>query len=361
MKTHFKKLDWMLIASVIMLSLIGSLSIYSSSLREGDFSIFNKQVIFLIIGIILMFVLSFLDWKGLRENPYFILFFYFLCVLALAGLFFFAPQTRGIKGWYKLGSFSFDPIGLTRIVLIILLAKYFSIRHIEMYRISHIALSGIYIFFPTALIFLQPDFGSALILIALWVGILVVSGIKLRHFLVLAFCGLLIVILSWSFLLKDYQKERIISFAMPQIEPLGMNWSQNQAKIAIGSGGIFGQGFGKGSQTQYGFLSEPHTDFIFAAIAEEFGLIGVFIIFCLFLVLIWRIIKVAILAQSNFPRLFALGLAIIIVFQAFIHIGMNIGILPVIGLSFPLVSYGGSELIAFYIGLGILQSIKNYD
>ncbi len=361
MTTRFKKLDWMLIASIILLSLIGSLSIYSSSLREGDFSIFNKQIAFLIIGIVLMFVLSFLDWKGLRENPYFILTFYFLCVLALAGLFFFAPQTRGIKGWYKLGSFSFDPIGLTRIVLIILLAKYFSARHIEMYKVRHIILSGFYVLLPAILIFFQPDLGSSLILIVFWVSILIVSGIKLRHFLVLLFCGVLIVILSWSFLLKDYQKERIISFAMPQIEPLGMNWSQNQAKIAIGSGGIFGQGFGKGSQTQYGFLSEPHTDFIFAAIAEEFGLVGVLIILCLFLVLVWRIIKIAILARSNFPRLFSLGLAVIIVFQAFIHIGMNIGILPVIGLSLPLVSYGGSELIAFYIGLGILQSIKNYD
>jgi len=189
MTIRFKKLDWMLIASVILLSLIGSLSIYSSSLREGDFSIFKKQVVFLTIGIVLMFVLSFLDWKGIRENPYFILTFYFLCVLALAGLFFFAPQTRGIKGWYKLGSFSFDPIGLTRIVLIILLAKYFSARHIEMYKVRHIILSGFYVFLPAVLIFFQPDLGSSLILIVLWISILIVSGIKLRHFLVLLLCG----------------------------------------------------------------------------------------------------------------------------------------------------------------------------
>jgi rod shape determining protein RodA len=187
---------------------------------------------------------------------------------------------------------------------------------------------------------------------------LIISGIKFRHFLILILCGLLILILSWNFLLKDYQKERIISFFAPS-DPLGISWSQNQAEIAIGSGGIFGQGFGKGSQTQYGFLPEPQNDFIFSAIAEEFGLIGVSVLLFLFLILIWRIIKIALFSQTNFPRLFATGLSILLISQVFIHIGMNLGILPIIGISLPLVSYGGSGLISLFAGLGILQSIKN--
>jgi len=158
--------------------------------------------------------------------------------------------------------------------------------------------------------------------------------------------------------MKDYQKERIISFIQPQLEPLGMGWSQQQAKIAIGSAGLFGQGIGKGSQTQYGFLPEPQTDFIFAAIAEETGLIGVSVLLFLFLILVWRILKIAFLSQSNFPRLFAAGFAILLVCQIFIHIGMNLGILPIIGIPLPLVSYGGSNLIVTFIGLGILQSLK---
>jgi len=246
------------------------------------------------------------------------------------------------------------------LILTILLAKFFSMRHVEMYRLSHIFLSGLYVIFPFILISYQPNLGSALILVVLWLGILVISGIKLKHFLVLVLCGLLLLTLSWSFLLKEYQKERIVSFLAPQIEPLGMSWSQIQAKIAIGSGGIFGQGIGKGSQTQYGFLPEPHNDFIFAAISEEFGLIGVAVLLLLFTVLIWRIMRIAISAQSNFPRLFASGFTIILIFQIFIHIGMNLGILPVIGISLPLVSYGGSSLIAIFIGLGILQSIKTH-
>ncbi|MDP2967278.1 MAG: FtsW/RodA/SpoVE family cell cycle protein, partial [bacterium] len=153
-------------------------------------------------------------------------------------------------------------------------------------------------------------------------------------------------------------KERIISFVMPT-DPLGAAWSQNQAKIAIGSGGIFGQGLFKGSQTQYGFLPEPQTDFIFSVIAEETGLIGVSVLLMLFLVLIWRIFKIAVNSQSNFPRLFSIGLIIILISQIFIHIGMNLGILPIIGISLPLVSYGGSNLIAILAGLGIIQNIKN--
>jgi len=360
MFNHFKKLDWILVISTLLLVGIGLLSIYSISLGKGDFLNFKKQMIFLGIGFILMLFLSFFDWRAFQENPYFILVLYFLCVISLLGLFFFASEIRGVKSWYKIGSFSFDPIGLTMLILTILLAKFFSMRHVEMYRLSHIFLSGLYVIFPFILISYQPNLGSALILVALWLGILVISGIKLKHFLILVLCGLLLLTLSWSFLLKEYQKERIVSFLAPQIEPLGMSWNQIQAKIAIGSGGIFGQGIGKGSQTQYGFLPEPHNDFIFAAISEEFGLIGVAVLLLLFTVLIWRIMRIAISAQSNFPRLFASGFTTVLIFQIFIHIGMNLGILPVIGISLPLVSYGGSSLIAIFIGLGILQSIRTH-
>lgn len=353
-----KNLDWILIISAILLVGIGLLSIYSSCLGKDDFFNFKKQLIFFAIGIFLMFFFCFFDWRILRENRNLILILYLACIISLAGLFFFAPEIRGVQRWYKLGPFSLDPIELTKIILIILLAKYFSMRHIEMYRIRHILLSGFYVLLPSALVFFQPDFGSIIILVALWVGILIISGIKMRHFLVLLLCGILILSLSWVFLMKDYQKERIMSFIMPA-DPLGADWNQNQAKIAIGFGGIFGQGLFKGSQTQYGFLPEPQTDFIFAAIAEEMGLIGVSILLLLFLVLIWRICKVAARSQSNFPRLFSIGLVIVLFFQAFIHIGMNLGILPVVGISLPLLSYGGSGLITNLAALGIVQNIKN--
>jgi len=359
MLRQLKNLDWILIASSFLLIGFGLLSIYSSSLGKNDFSNFKKQVVFFVIGVALMFFLSFFDWRTFRENSSLILALYFICLVALAGLFFFAPSIRGVKTWYKIGNFSLDPIEFTKIVLIILLAKYFSMRHVEMYRVRHILFSGFFTFLPAVLIFFQPNLGSVLILISIWLGILIISGIQLRHFLILLLCAFLVFALSWNFLLKDYQKIRVISFISPQIEPLGINWNQNQAKIAIGSGKIFGQGIGQGSQTQYGFLPEPQTDFIFSAIAEETGLAGVSFLLLLFLILIWRIFKIALSSQTNFSRLFSAGLAILFISQIFIHIGMNLGLLPIIGISLPLVSYGGNGLISLLMGIGILENIKN--
>ncbi len=358
--SHLKKLDWVLIITAVLLVIVGLVSIYSSSLNKEDFSNFQKQIIFFGIGFLIMILISFFDYRVLRNDPHLILILYFTCLIALLGLFFFAPEIRGTRGWYKIGGISFDPIEPTKIFLIILLAKYFSRRHIEMYQTRHILISGIYAFLPVSLIFFQPDFGSAIILISLWVGILLISGIKLRHFLILVLCGFLLFAASWSLVLKDYQKQRIMSFLDPQVDPQGISWSVNQSKIAIGSGGILGQGFGKGSQTQYGFLTEPQTDFIFASFAEEFGLVGVFVFLFLFCFLILQVFRIGLYSLNNFSRFFSAGFAILIFSQVFINIGMNLGLLPIIGISLPLVSYGGSNLLMMFIGLGVLQSIRTH-
>ena len=358
---HLKQLDWILIVTVVLLTGIGLLSLYSSSLGRGDFSNFHKQLIFFGIGVFLMFLVSFFDWRALRDNPYLILILYFFCLATLAGLFFFAPEIRGVQRWYKIGELTVDPIEFTKLVLIILLAKYFSTRHVEMYQIRHVLVSGFYVLLPSALVFFQPDLGSVLILLALWGGILIVSGISFKRFMALVLCFIIIFALSWNFALKDYQKARVLSFVQPQLaDPLAIGWSQRQARIAIGSGGIFGQGIGSGSQTQYGFLSEPQTDFIFAAIAEEAGLVGVAVLLLLLAALIWRISKIALLAQTNFARIFASAINILLISQIFINIGMNLGILPIVGIPLPLVSYGGSNLVATFLALGILQSIKTH-
>lgn len=358
--THFKKLDWILVILAFLVTGFGLLSIYSSSIGgRGDFSNFYKQILFLGMGFLIMIVVSFFDWRILKNDPYLILTLYFFSLLALVGLFFFAPEIRGVRSWYVVGPISIDPIQFVKIVLIILLAKYFSTRHIEMYHPRHIFLSAFYLFLPLILIFFQPNFGPVLILLLMWLGILIVSGIKLRHFLTLSFCGILVLMLSWHFLLLDYQKQRIVTFLTPyMVDPLGAGWQGAQARIAIGAGGFWGQGIGQGSQTQHGFLPEVQTDFIFASIAEELGLIGIFFLFSIFFLFIWRILKIAISVQANFSRLFISGFVILLMVQIFINIGMNLGILPIIGISLPLVSYGGSGLVATFLGLGILQSLK---
>ncbi len=354
---HFKKLDWVLIICAVLITAFGLAGIYSTSLAKDNFFNFEKQIIFFALGFSLMLAISFFDYRILRNNSYSILIFYFFCLMLLVGLFFFAPMIRGTRGWYKIGFLTLDPIELIKIVLIILLAKYFSMRHIEMYKLRHILISGFYVFLPAVLIFMKPDLGGVTILLLMWLGILLVSGIKLNHFLILLLCFILVAGFSWHFLLKDYQQERIISFIFPY-DVLGGSWSQTQTKIAIGSGQIFGQGLGKGSQVQYGFLPEPHTDFIFSVIAEEWGIVGVSVFFILYLILIWRVLKIAIKSNSNFPRLFVVGFSIVLITQFVINIGMNLSILPVVGIALPFVSYGGSGMIANFVSLGILQSIK---
>lgn len=297
------------------------------------------------------------DYRILRNNSYLILGIYGFCILLLLGLHFFAPIIKGTRGWYKVGFLSLDPIEPTKIILVVLLAKYFSMRHVEMYKFRHIIFSGIYVSFPALLTFIKPDLGGTAVLVLIWLGILLISGIKIKHFIILSLIFLVIAGFAWQFLLKDYQRERITAFIFPY-DYFGASWSQNQTKISIGSGQIFGQGLAKGSQVQYGFLPEPHTDFIFSVLAQEWGIIGISFLFLIYGFLIWRVLKIAIVSQSNFPRLFASGFAIILVAQFFINIGMNLSMLPVVGIYLPFISYGGSGLIGNFISLGILQSIK---
>jgi rod shape determining protein RodA len=355
--SHLKKLDWGIIISAVVLVCFGLAGIYSTCLANNEFSNLYKQILFFAVGFLLMIIISFFDYRLVKNNSYLILILYGLCLLLLAGLHFFAPVINGTKGWYKIGIFSLDPIEPTKIVLLFLLAKYFSMRHAEMYKFRHIILSGLYVALPAILIFIKPDLGGTAVLVLMWLGVLLVSGIKTKHLMIIFLCFILVATLAWNFLLKDYQRDRMTSFIFPT-DPLGTSWNQDQARIAVGSGLIFGQGIGNGSQVQYGFLPEPHTDFIFSVIAEEMGIVGVSILFITYGFLVWKILEIAIRSQSNFPRLFAVGFAIILISQFTLNVGMNLSLLPVVGIYLPFISYGGSGLLFNFVALGILQSIK---
>lgn len=354
---HLKKLDWVLIICAILIASFGLVGIYSYGIAQNDFSDFQKQLVFFIVGLLIMVAMSFFDYRILRNNSYLILILYGFCVLLLAGLHFFAPDIRGTRGWYKIGFLSLDPLEPTKIILIILLAKYFSMRHVELYKFKHILISGAYVFFPALLVFIKPDLGGTTVLVLIWLGLLLISGIKLKHFLILSTCFLLAFGFAWQFVLKDYQKGRIISFIFPY-DVLGGAWSQTQTKIAVGSGQLLGMGIGNDSQVQYGFLPEPHTDFIYSAIGQQWGLVGISTLFLLYIIFIWRVLRIAIGASSNFVRLFVVGFAIVLIAQFVINIGMNLSMLPVVGLYLPLVSYGGSGLIGTFISIGILQNMR---
>ena len=245
-------------------------------------------------------------------------------------------------------------------MLIVLLAKYFSQRHVHINDFRYIIVAGIYFSLPFAIIFFQPDLGSSIIFLAIWLGVLVVAGINKRHlFLIISF-GILAGYLVWLFALQPYQKTRITAFLNPNSDPRSSGYNIIQSKIAIGSGYFFGNGFGKGSQSNLGFLPEPHNDFAFAAFAEQFGLAGIVVVMAMVMVIISRILYIGSRTISNFGKLFSMGLAIFIGSHIFVSAGVNLGLLPVTGLSFPFLSYGGSNLISIMMGLGILQSIRRY-
>jgi len=356
MYLHLKKLDWPLIIIVLLLSGVGLLTIYSIGSVEALFFL-KRQCAFLISGFLLMIGLSFFDYRIFKNHSSVLMFLYLLSVLSLVFVL-FGKEIRGASSWFQLGSFNFEPIEFAKIVVILFLAKYFSFRHVEMYRIRHLIISGLYIGLPVAIILFQPDLGSILVLISIWLGLIMVAGIKLRHLVVLFLIISLLFTMGWFNFLKDYQKQRILTFVNPQADPYGRGYHISQSLIAVGSGGLFGRGDESGSQAGLKFLPEQHTDFIFATLAEQWGLAGVLILLILFTLLFWRIIKIALVSSNNFSRLFASGLAIMLFAQVVINIGMNMAILPITGLTLPLISYGGSSLMTIFIALGILQSIK---
>ena len=353
-----KSVDWQLLCPALVLTTIGLLSIYSSSVSRGNFLDFKKQFVYFAVSLLFFFLILRIDLRFLKINSYFVLAVYLIFLVLLVGLFFIAPLTRGIRGWYKLGPVSFDPEPLAAVSLIILLSKYFSFRHTEIKSAKPILASAVYALAPFLLIFFQPDFGSAVCFGAIWFGIIIFSGTRLKQLLIIFLILVLLAGFSWQFLLKDYQKVRVLSFLNPDFDPKGASWSVNQSRIAIGSAGFWGKGLTKGPQTQYGFLTEPKTDFIFSAWIEETGFLGALALFGALFFLFRQIIGLAFLQKSNFSRLFAAGFAFFFLTQATINIAMCLGLLPVIGIPLPLVSYGGNQLLAFYIGLGILNSLE---
>ncbi|MFC1733417.1 FtsW/RodA/SpoVE family cell cycle protein, partial [candidate division KSB1 bacterium] len=206
----------------------------------------------------------------------------------------------------------------------------------------------------------QPDFGSAIIIAFLWLGMVLVSGISKKHLLIVALLGIIGLFGMWTYVFEDYQKDRILTFIHPLTDIQGTGYNAYQSTIAVGSGQLIGKGVGYGTQSKLEFLPEYETDFIFAAFAEEWGLVGVILLFILFAIVIWRVLKIAMLGATNFEILFGLGLAILFISHITINIGMNIGLLPVTGITLPFMSYGGSHLVTEFVGLGILMGMRRY-
>lgn len=354
---HLSRYDWILTGAVFLMLLAGLSTLFSLS-GISSFPYFERQVAWVALGIFFMAAASFLDFRLFKTQGVLIFILYLIAVILLAVLLLLSFKVRGVEAWFRVGSFSFQPVEPAKLILVILLAKFFSKRHIEIYRIQHLIISGIYVAVPFVLVLLEPDIGSAVILAAVWVAVIVFSGMKLRHFLYLLLAAVLAVSLSWNFLLLPYQKARITTFLNPYLDTRGAGYQMAQSMIAVGSGQTWGKGLGFGSQSHLHFLPEAETDFIFAAFAEEWGFAGVLVMLSLIFLIIWRMVLIGMRASDNFSRLYTLGFASLILAQSFIHIAMNMGALPITGITLPFVSYGGSSLITLLIGAGIVQNIK---
>ncbi len=340
-----------------MLAGLVTMKSFAPSEEAGNF--FSKQIIWVLLSLAVFFVFSFIDFRFLKRTDVIVFIFLFTSAVLLL-LFIVGKISHGAQSWFDFGGFSFQPADMMKLVLVLILAKYFSRRHVEIRDIKHIFISGFYALVPFILVLLQPDFGSAMIIFLIWLGMVLVSGISKMHLLLVFVSGVAIFSLFWVFIFAPYQKARITNFIHPLADIRGSGYNAFQSTIAVGSGQIFGKGLGFGTQSRLKFLPEYQTDFIFAAFAEEWGFIGSILILVLYALVLWRILLTASLGAFNFEILFCLGIAIFFTSHILINIGMNLGLLPVTGIPLPFMSYGGSHLLTEFAGLGILMSMKRY-
>ncbi|MBI5003909.1 rod shape-determining protein RodA [Candidatus Kaiserbacteria bacterium] len=352
----FLHIDWFLFGAAFVISILGLMTMRSFSVEN---SFFDKQLIWIALAVGLFFVVSFGDYGFLRRTR--IIVSLYMVVLALLMLIFaFGAIVKGSQNRFDLGFFAVQPSDPAKLILVALLAKYFARRHIEIAHIRHILVSGVYAFAVFALVFLQPDFGSGIIIASIWLGMVLVAGISWRHLAVLGITATIVLTGLWQFALHPYQKQRVLTFIHPLADIRGAGYNAYQSTIAVGSGEVLGKGVGYGTQSKLQFLPEYQTDFIFAAYAEEWGFAGVILLLGLFFVLVVRILLIAAHGRDNFDTLFAAGIAIYFAAQFMVHVGMNIGLMPITGTTLPFMSYGGSHLLTEYLALGMLMSLRRH-
>lgn len=329
-----------------------------SSFQEGD-NYFLKQTIWITLAVIVFIAASFFDYRFLKQTRV-VVTIYAIFLSILAFLFILGNTVKGAQSWFAFGGIAFQPSDLMKLALIIILAKYFNRRHIEIANIRHIIVSGVYAFIPFTLVLLQPDFGSAMVLFAIWLGLVFVSGISWKHIAVVFLLAATTLALAWNFAFKPYQKARIVNFFNPLQDIRGSGYNAYQSTIAVGSGGLLGKGVGSGTQSRLNFLPEYKTDFIFAAYAEEWGFVGSVLLLLFFAIIFIKLAFFALHADSAFEALFTYGVLIWIMTHVFINVGMNIGSMPVTGIPLPFMSYGGSHLVAEALALGMCAGMYRY-
>jgi rod shape determining protein RodA len=357
---------WLVIlAAALLISVIGISCIYASTAhKEGKLwqDIYKRQIMWVIVGTVLFLLLSRIDYHRILDAAVPL---YALTVLLLFAIFALGIVRLGAQRWLKFGWFNFQPSELAKLVMVIILARYFSSKSLAQLsvRVGNLGfvrgflLPFFYTMIPAGLVIEQPDLGSGLIVVFIFLSMIYLAGVKLRY--LVSFLGLCMVSVPvmWHYL-REYQKTRLMVFMNPSMDPLGAGYTIIQAKIAIGSGGFFGKGWLSGTQSQLHFLPESHTDFIFSAFAEQWGFFGCALLLGLYAVLVWQGMVIASRTGDHFAKFMAWGVSLMLGIQVFINVAMNMGLAPVVGVPLPMMSYGGSSVMITFAALGILAGIS---
>ena len=348
--------DWTILLPALTLSLIGILTM--STFGQGA-SLAPRQMLWLAISLGVYVALALIDMRFIRRTAFVMLLYGFSLVI-LALLLVVAHPVMGARAWFSIGPVSFQPADLAKLAIIVLLAKYLSRRYVEIGDFRHIIVSAAYTFGLAFLILIEPDMGNTIIFTAIWLGMMLVSGISKKHLALLGMVALVAASALWFGGLKSYQRARIVSFINPASDIHGAGYNAYQAKIAVGSGEIFGKGIGYGTQSKLRFLPEYQTDFIFAAFAEEWGFIGVVLLLSVYALLFMRLAQIARASATNFDAFFTLGVLLLFAAHTVIHVGISLGLLPVTGTTIPFMSSGGSHLVLEFAALGIVTSLARH-
>jgi len=348
------RVDWNLLGTCLTIAAIGCLLVYSATYFGKDAPLFQKQLLWVGIGVALMLVFMLIDYRIFFDISVVL---YGIGLVLLIYLLVWGRTTANVKSWIHIAGFQFQPSEFMKIATALVLAKYFNSNERAYLTLRSFGMIMLIIGLPLGMIIVQPDFGTAATFLPLIAAAMFFGGIKPRYWLIAILVATVAVPSAWFFFLKPYQKERIMIFLNPERDPLGSGYQVTQAKIAIGSGGLVGKGFRQGTQAKLEYLPARHTDFIFAVLGEEWGFVGVLVVLSLYLYLILQAFGIAKNSRDRGGTFLAISLISFFIFHIIINVSMQIGLLPTTGIPLPLISYGGSSTMMFFIAIGLILNV----
>ncbi len=349
-----QNIDWILIGLLILNSAFGVVFIYSAShYLPGDY--YLKQILWIVLSSIALFLILSIDYKTLVTYSFYL---YIVIIGILAGILFFGKFLGGARSWIKLPFFYAQPSEITKIILILLLTSIFLKFRDEYLTWRKGLISGVLVALPVFFVGLQPDLGTALSYVPIYLASLILAGLNRKAIVYMLIFAIILGVIGWNFVLKDYQKKRLTTMIFPGKDPLGSGYHIIQSKIAVGSGGFLGKGYKKGTQSQLRFLPARHTDFVFSVIGEEFGFIGVVLTMFFYLIFLLRLFQSIGYASDREGVYIVFLVSMMIAFQFLVSVMMTVGLFPIAGVPLPLLSYGGSSLLTNYIGVSLVLNVK---